>query len=282
MADSGLREEVHREWEAAAAGYAKWDEVLAAGLAGPTQVMLDLAGVGPDMRVLDLACGTGGQTLLAAERVGPGGQVVAADISAAMLAHTRERAAQAGLDNIEILETAAEELNAPAEAFDAAICRLGLMLFPDPEAGLAAVERVLKPGARFAVIVFSTPDANSYMAESMGILREHAGKAPAPPREPGVFALGEPGLLEGLMEAAGFADVGTQIMRAPLRLASAGDAVEMMRQAFGAFRAVISDLNQAQQEAAWAGVGGYLASLEGPDGFEVERTFIVGSGAKAA
>ena len=282
MADEALKQEVHREWEAAAAGYAKWDEVLAAGLAGPSQVMLDLAGVGPDMRVLDLACGTGGQTLLVAERVGPGGQIVAADISAAMLAHTRDRAAQAGLDNIETLETAAEDLDAPEEAFDAAICRLGLMLFPDPEAGLAAVERVLKPGARFAAIVFSTPEANTYMAESMRILRDHAGKPPAEPREPGVFALGEPGLLEVLLEGAGFTDVETRIMRAPLRLASAGDAVEMMHQAFGAFRAVVSDLSEPEQESAWGKVGDYLAGLEDPDGFEVERTFIVGSGAKQA
>jgi len=280
MADEALKQEVHREWEAAAVGYARWDESLARGLVGPTQVMLDLAGVGPDMRVLDLACGAGGQTMLVAERVGPGGEVVAVDISAAMLAHTRERAAQAGFDNIETLETAAEDLNAPAESFDAAICRLGVMLFPNPAAGLASVERVLKPGARFAAIVFSTPEANAYMAESMRILRDHAGKPPPEPREPGVFALGEPGLLERLLEEAGFEDVETRIMRAPLRLVSSADALELMRQAFGAFRAVISDLGEPKQEAAWADVGDYLTSLEGPQGFEVERTFIVGSGAK--
>ena len=280
MTDEALRQEVQREWQAAAAGYAKWDEVLAAGLTGPTHVMLDLAGVGPGLRVLDLACGAGGQTILVAERVGPGGEVVAVDISAEMLGHTRERAAKAGFDTIETLEAAAEDLNTPAESFDAAICRLGLMLFPNPEAGLASVERVLKPGARFAAIVFSTPEKNAYMAESMRILRNHAGKPAPEPREPGVFALSEPGLLEKLFEEAGFEDVGTQIMQAQLRLASSGEALEMMRQAFGAFRAVISDLSPRDRDAAWAGVGDYLASLEGPQGFEVERTFIVGWGAK--
>jgi ubiquinone/menaquinone biosynthesis C-methylase UbiE len=280
MADEALKQDVQREWQAAAAGYAKWDAVLAAGLAGPTQVMLDLARVEPDMRVLDLACGAGGQTMLVAERVGAGGEVVAADISAEMLGHTRERAAQAGFDMIETLESAAEDLNVPAESFDAAICRLGLMLFPNPEAGLASVERVLKPGARFAAIVFSTPEANTYMAESLRILRDHAGKPPPAPREPGVFALGEPGLLERLFEEAGFDDVSTRIMRGQLRLSSGAETVELMRQAFGAFRAIISDLSPQDQDAAWADVGNYLASLEGPQGFEVERTFLVGSGAK--
>jgi len=280
MADEALKQDVQREWQAAAAGYAKWDTVLAAGLTGPTQVMLDLAGVGPDMRVLDLACGAGGQTMLLAERVGAGGEVVAADISAEMLGHTRERAAQAGFDMIETLETAAEDLNVPAESFDAAICRLGLMLFPNPEAGLASVERALKPGARLAAVVFSTPETNTYMAESIRILRDHAGKPPAPAREPGVFALGEPGLLERLFEEAGFDDVGTQILRGQLKLASGSEAVEMMRQAFGAFRAIISDLSPQDQDAAWADVGNFLASLEGPQGFEVERTFLVASGAK--
>jgi len=96
-----IKIELRRTWESAAPGWAKWEAVIAAGLADVTETMLDTARVGAGMRVLDLACGAGSQTLQAAERVGPTGQVVAMDISATMLTHVREAAARRGLANIE-------------------------------------------------------------------------------------------------------------------------------------------------------------------------------------
>ena len=65
--------EVRRTWESAAPGWAKWEGVVAAGLADVTETMLDTARVGAGMRVLDLACGAGSQILQAVERVGERG-----------------------------------------------------------------------------------------------------------------------------------------------------------------------------------------------------------------
>ena len=280
MAKAGTREEVHATWEEAAAGYAKWDSQRSAGLTGPNAIMFEMAGLATGHHVLDLACGTGGQTVLAADVIGPTGKIVAVDISATMLGHTRDQVARTGHRTVEFVESPAEDLPLSDNSFDAAICRLGVMLFPDPESGLASVIRVLKPGARFAALVFSTPERNLYMARSMEILRAHADKPPPPPRQPGVFALGEPGCMEGLLEGAGFAEVETRLATSHLKLESGAQMLEVMRQAFGAFRAVIAELSEAGQEAAWAEVGDYLATLEGPEGFEAERTFIVASGAK--
>ena len=280
MAKAGTAEEVRGTWEEAAAGYAKWDTQLATGLTGPTKLMFEMARLRQGQHVLDLACGAGGQTVLAANLLGGTGKVVAVDISATMLEHSRKQVARTGYKNVEFVEAPAEDLPLADNTFDAAICRLGVMLFPDPESGLASVARVLRPGARLGALVFSTPDRNAYMARSMEILRGHAGQPVLPPRQPGVFALGEPGCIEGLLEGAGFAEVETRIATSVLKLESAANALQIMRQAFGAFRAVISELGEAEQEAAWAEVGDYLASLEGPAGFEAERTFIVASGAK--
>jgi ubiquinone/menaquinone biosynthesis C-methylase UbiE len=94
-----IKTELRRTWESAAPGWAKWEDVIAAGLADATETMLDAARVGAGMRVLDLACGAGSQTLQAAERVGPKGRVVATDISATMLTHVREAAARRTLSN---------------------------------------------------------------------------------------------------------------------------------------------------------------------------------------
>jgi SAM-dependent methyltransferase len=251
-------------------------------LADATETMLDAARVGAGMRVLDLACGAGSQTLQTAERVGPEGRVVATDISATMLTHVRAAAAQRGLGNIETLECAAEDLPRTPYAFDAAVSRLGLMLFPAPRQALEAVQRVLKPKGRIAVLVFTTPAANPFMSQPMQILLRHARKEPPSPGKPGVFALGGPGVLEGLLADSALADVKASVVRAPLRLSSVAEALEMMQQAFGAFRAVVADLDPQARAAAWSEVGQCLRQFEVHEGFHTELDLVIGSGARAA
>ena len=274
-----VKTELRRTWESAAPGWAKWEGVIAAGLADVTETMLDTARVGAGMRVLDLACGAGTQTLQAAERVGPKG---ATDISPTMLTHVREAAARRGLTNIETLECAAEDLPQTLDAFDAAISRLGLMLFAAPKQALRAVQRVLKPKARIAVLVFTTPAANPFTSQPMQILLRHAGKEPPPPGKPGIFALGGPGVLEGLLADSGLVDVKASVVRAPLRLSSAAEALEMMQQAFGAYRAVVADLDPVARAAAWSEVGECLRQFEDHEVFHTEVELMIGSGARAA
>src|SRR6266536_1872280 len=98
------RAEQRGTWEAAAPGWAKWEQRFSAGLADATDALLDMAGIGPGMRVLDLACGAGSQTLRAASRVGSKGSVVATDISANMLQYVHEHARRAAWDNIRTVE----------------------------------------------------------------------------------------------------------------------------------------------------------------------------------
>src|SRR4030095_10813391 len=96
---------------------AKWEHNFSAELSAATEALIDMAGIRPSMRVLDLACGAGSQTIEAARRVGPDGSVVACDISATMLDHLRKNAATAGLQNVETLECAAEDLNETLSPF---------------------------------------------------------------------------------------------------------------------------------------------------------------------
>lgn len=272
--------QIKRTWDAAAEGYAAWDQMLGEELVPATQTLFDLAGVAPGMRVLDLACGSGRQSLLLAERVGPEGTVVANDISQTMLGYARDRLTQAGFANVETLHGAAEDLTGLDESFDACICRLGLMLFPDPEAALKAVRQTLKPGARFAALVFSTPKANPFMAETLDILLRRAGREAPKAGEPGIFALGEPGALEALLAKAGFGQIESTTVQARLQLASAEDALAMMRQAFGVYHAVVADLDEAARQAAWDEVSAHLRQWEGAEGFVVGREFAIAGGAK--
>lgn len=267
-------------WESAAPGWAKWEHELSKGLEQATNDLLTSASVSPGSRVLDVASGAGAQTLLAASRVGRNGGVVASDISATMLEHVRKNAEASGIQNVETAEGAAEEIAASKGPFDAAICRLGLMLFPDPVGSVSAICQALKPGARFGAMVVSTPQDNPFFSKSMGILLRHANKQLPAPGQPGLFALSAPGALEEVLSDGGMEDIKTATIRAPFAMPSAVAALQMMQQAFGAYRAVVAELDDAAKADAWSEVLAFLSDFEGSKGLATEFVFIIGSGAR--
>lgn len=266
-------------WESAAP-WARWEPTIAAWMEAATDAMLAMAGVREGSRVLDLACGAGSQTLRAAQRVGAQGHVVASDIADAMLRHVQANAGAAGLTNVATLAGAAEELDVPAASFDAVICRLGLMLFSNPKQALSAAWRALRPGGKAAAVVFTTPAANPFMAKPMQILLRHAGKTPPAPGQPGIFALGAPGVLERLFADSGFANLERRTAAAALRMSSAAHALAMMQEAFGAYRAVVNESPEAVRVAAWAEVAEMLRTFETASGFVAPAEVLVVAGAK--
>jgi hypothetical protein len=129
-------------------------------------------------------------------------------------------------------------------------------------------------------VVFTTPAANSFMATPMQILLRHAGKAPPRPGQPGIFALGAPGVVEELLAGSGYVAVERRTLAAPLRMPAATDALTMMQEAFGAYRAVVSDSPEAVREAAWAEVGQTLETFETSSGFVAPAEVLVVTGDK--
>lgn len=116
---------------------------------GPiTRRMLDLAGIGSGHRVLDVAAGTGEHTLMVARRVGPNGFVLATDIAERMLAYLDGTARKEAVTNVQKQLMDARLLELDPESFDAAICRLALMLIPERDKALAGIKRALKPICR--------------------------------------------------------------------------------------------------------------------------------------
>ncbi|MGH7873863.1 MAG: class I SAM-dependent methyltransferase, partial [Candidatus Binatia bacterium] len=163
-----------------------------------TEMMLDLAGVHAGSRVLDIAAGSGESTLMAARRVGPTGYALAADVSASMLNVAAEAARKEGITNMETRVMNAENLEVDADSFDAVICRIALMLFPNPAKALNEMRRVAMPGGKVAVMVYSALGKNPYHRIFHETVRR-LGKIPPPaPGEPWMYALGDPAALEGL------------------------------------------------------------------------------------
>jgi len=271
--------EALRQWNSAAPGWVKWEPVHNRMLATATQVLLDHTGVAEGSRVIDIATGAGDQALAAARRVGPAGYVLATDISPAMVAFVAEQARAAGLPNIATYACAAENLPRDQAPFDAAICRLGLMLMPDPGAAVAAVRDVLRPGGRLSGLVMSSPAANPFYVTVPSILRRHANK-PAPAAGPGFFALADPAVLTGLFTDVGMTDVTITTLDAIIALPSVEDVVAMIQEAFGAVRGIIADQPQSTQDAAWAEVRTVLGQWMTPDGFAAPTQFHIASGRK--
>ncbi len=276
---SAQRSELRDKWDAAAIDWAKWEPTISAGLPNATAAMMDMAGIQPGMRVLDVACGAGDLTIQLAKRVGPTGSVVANDISPIMLILLQANVERAGLRNIGTLECAAEDLTEVDGSFDAVICRMGLELFPSPGSALEAIQRVLKPGGRFAALAMTNGVNNPTFSEPMAILRRHARKARPIAEKSKRFALGGEGVLESVMEESGLADVRTQtVLDWPRRLEPL-DAMRMLQDAFGAFRGVVADLTAAEQAAAWMEVHDCLKRFE--RGGDLEKTLEVTIGAGA-
>ena len=101
--------------------------------------------------VLDIGCGAGFDTLLAARQVGAAGRVIAVDMTEAMLEKTRAGAAALGLDNVDARHGYAEELPVESGSIDVVISNGVINLCPDKMAVMKEVRRVLKPGGRFQI-----------------------------------------------------------------------------------------------------------------------------------
>jgi ubiquinone/menaquinone biosynthesis C-methylase UbiE len=114
-----------------------------------TRRLLIDAGVSPGMRVLDIGCGPGDVTLLAAELVGPTGHITGVDRSCEALATARQRAAESLVTNIEFRETDIDSYR--GEPFDAVICRYVLIHQTDPVSFLRTCKQLTRPGGIIAL-----------------------------------------------------------------------------------------------------------------------------------
>ena len=173
-----------------------------------TELMLDQAGVGPGSRVLDVAAGAGGQTLTAARRTGPDGILLATDISEPLVERVRAGAIAQEVSHVYAAVADAAALDFMPGAFDAAICRRGLMHLPDVPAALCGIRLALRLGGRFSAVVYDEPEHNPVLAAITGT------------DDP--FSLSAPGVLQAALEDAGFVDVEVEAVDAPLQLPDDG------------------------------------------------------------
>lgn len=170
--------------------------------------LLDAVGLNPGDEVLDLCCGTGFDTPMIAERVGPSGKVVGTDIAPGMLEVAKERAASRGLTNVSFEVMDAEKLGFRSNTFDAVVCKLGLAALPDSHQGISEVLRVLKPGGRFSTLAMGRPERSQFVTVGSRAIAKYSTKLVTHAEGgPSDFAFGPEGTLEGALKGAGFTNI---------------------------------------------------------------------------
>jgi 2-polyprenyl-3-methyl-5-hydroxy-6-metoxy-1,4-benzoquinol methylase len=140
-----------------------------------TEHALRRAGLRPGMRVLDVGCGPGDVSFVAARLVGPTGSVLGVDAAAEVIETARARAAQQGLSWVSFEQATIGEI-ALDEPVDAVVGRLIVMHLPDPASALRQLARLVRPGGLIAFCetdigaVSSIPETPQFRAVTQGIL----------------------------------------------------------------------------------------------------------------
>ena len=266
-------------WDGAARGWNAHAPDIRAWLGTATEAMLSMAGVSTGGHVLDVAAGAGDQTLAIAERVGPQGSVLATDLSPAIVAFANDNATHAGFSNVQTRVADGEDLQVEAGYFDAAVCRLGLMFFPDPLRGLREMCRALRPGGGLCTVVFSRPQRNPCLTILMSTALKHAGlPAPDPYLPGGLLSLGRPGLADALFKAAGFCDVATTTIDAPFRLPSVEHYLDFIRSSASPIQRILSGLDNSTADRAWDEMRERLSSFTTAFGWEGPNELLLTAG----
>ena len=248
---------------------------LREGLFGEaTRLMLQAAELKPGDHVLDIAAGTGDQSLYAARQVGPTGTVLATDISAEMLKEAAHLAQQEGFTNVTTRVMNAEQLDLPDQAFDAVICRLGLMLVKHQHQALLEIHRVLKPTRKLAALVWSTPDRHPLLSIPITIVAKYV---PLPANTPNLFSLAGSPVFEQALSDAGFRDV--TIRAIPIQFHF--DSMEAFLQPPGnIITNAMAQLNQSDGQRLLEEVKQALRQFEGPQGLVVPSELLLGVGTR--
>ena len=191
--------------------FVRFKHLLIAGLAGHSDELLSRGLFGTGDRVLDVGCGFGDSTIRIARLVGPKGEALGVDCAENFIQASEQDAAAAGVSNASFFaaDVQGDDLRGP---YDHAFARFGTMFFMSPGAAMRNIRRALKPGGRFAQIVWRKREDNPWLHDAELRVREivpvvsheetdqvHCG--------PGPFSMSGPDMVSSMMTGVGFTHV---------------------------------------------------------------------------
>ncbi|TXS52941.1 class I SAM-dependent methyltransferase [Streptomyces sp. t39] len=228
--------------------------------------LFEAAGIRPADRVLDIGCGTGQTTRLAA-RHAPRGHVVGIDISAPMLERARRDAASEGLGNVTFEQGDAQVHPFPGDGYDVLISRGGVMFFGDLVAAFTHLGGALVPGGRLAFLGPQPGGPDSAWSRATAALGPFMREAS--PAARGMGSLLEPVRIREILTQAGFADIGIAPCSGPMTLGADADDAAAFVFAMGPTRHNLRDVDADTVARVRAEVREALREFETPDGVHV-------------
>jgi ubiquinone/menaquinone biosynthesis C-methylase UbiE len=233
--------------------------------------MIDAARLERGQRVIDVGCGCGGTSFMAAERLGAAGKVVGIDISAPMIDRAKE---QSTTDARLAFICADAATYSFAEPFDALLSRYGLMFFEHPVAALRHLRCQLKPTANVAFVAWRSLVENDWLSVPLQIVRRALGVISESPQPsgPSPFAFSNQAYLQQVLSEAGFACTDIQSFEAPVRMSEAGaeEAVSFIQLHAGPVGRLLSEVDDEARAKALLALRDELARLVRGDALELK------------
>jgi SAM-dependent methyltransferase len=262
---TAIKAQQREQWSNVAQGWRQRWPTFERGAQPLSDRLLELAHVGPGMHVLDVATGIGEPAMTAARWVGPSGSVVAIDQAPQMLDVARERLLAAGVDNVELNEGDAEAIALPPDAFDAILCRWGLMFFSDRRSTLARLRATIFPDGWLAAAIWGAPQRVPIIALSFAALAGEPGQPPTPPPGPNPFDLSEPAALEQLLRDAGYRDVRSEPLTVTFEFASVDELLGHIGDTSAPVRAILATRDYERQATFWRNLASAVSAYADPD-----------------
>jgi ubiquinone/menaquinone biosynthesis C-methylase UbiE len=263
------RRQLYEIAEAIAPGWERWRARIEEVTTPVREWMLrELAPRSGDT-VLELAAGAGDSGFEAAAIVGAHGRLISTDFSPAMMKVAHRRAAELGLGNVDYRVMDAERIELDGESVDGVLCRFGYMLMPDPTAALAETRRVLRPGGRLALAVWSTPERNPWLSIGFGLLVERGYMPPPEPGAPSPFAMASEKQTRALLEGAGFTAVRTEELPVRFIFRDLDDYTTYATDTAGPVGLALQRLPEDEREALKTRLTAAFARFEVGAGYEI-------------
>ncbi len=258
-------------WDKAAEFYENcWHSQLKPG----HDLLMEVSDIRPSERILDIAAGTGLITFRMGEKIGQSGKVLATDISDEMVKIGNDRALSKGFNNVVFERMDAENLSCNSNTFDLVTCALGLMYFPDPDAALAEMYRVLQLGGRAVVAVWGSRKKCGW-SEIFPIIDARVNTDVCPM----FFNLGESEVLKYPFEKAGFKNISLLKIDTKLIYASAEEACQASFLG-GPVAMAYSRFNESTRNEAKTEYMNSIESFKTEQGYEIPGEFVICRGVK--
>jgi SAM-dependent methyltransferase len=228
--------------------------------------LLSAAAIENGDRVVDVGCGTGEMTRLAARRA-RGGRAVGVDLSAQMIDRARAAAAAAGPGNASFDVGDAEVYPFARQGFDVAISHFGAMFFGDPVRAFANIARALRLGGRLAFVCPQEMNrCDWYLIPLTALLRRAPSPATAPSQ---MFSLADPRRVEDVLGRAGFVDVHVEAIERSLRFGDDANAAAAFFVDSGPAASVLERTPDLSRAHALELLQAALTPLETDDGVRI-------------